>query len=171
MIEITGDFWDVAEWQKYFNQSTGLVCTTNNTLTNDGKLVMGAGIAKDFKTLFPGLDERWGKILRNILNRYEYPNKAANHINPVLIDLGAPKGNIMPIWRLFAFPTKYHWKNPSDLRLIEHSAQQLTNLVDIMGLKHVLMTRPGCGNGGLSWDVVKPKIDYLDDRFVVINNG
>jgi len=70
---------------------------------------------------------------------------------------------------LISFPTKEHWKDPSILKLIEQSAEQLLGLTQAFNLTNVLLPRPGCGAGQLSWDVVRPMLHgILDDRFTAV---
>ena len=58
----------------------------------------------------------------------------------------------------------------ADLSIIKKSAHQLMELINKFGWKKVLLPRPGCGAGGLSWNVVNPVIkDILDDRVIAIH--
>jgi len=157
MIEKRNNFF--TEFDNYTYQA--IVCTTNNVLNNKDELILGAGIALEFKKQFTFLPRELGKRLIKL--NAVYPSK----YNPVLIITILNK-KLIP-FHIFTFPTKYHWKDQSDMKLIENSAQKLLELCDIMGLEKILMTRPGCGNGGLKWEDVKPVISFLDDRFVVIN--
>ena len=153
MLEVTGDFWEYGF--NPFLAYDALVCTTNHIVKNNGKLVMGAGIAKDFRDKFTDLDLKWG----NRLNRKK-------HV------LGVMAEQVDGLHRIYAvsFPTKYDWRHPSSIDLIENSAKVLAGLTDLMGWNRVLMTRPGCGCGGLEWSKVKPVIaPLLNDRFVVID--
>jgi hypothetical protein len=52
--------------------------------------------------------------------------------------------------------------------LIRQSAEQLLDHVNEKGFKKVWMVRPGCSNGRLKWENVKPVIEFLDDRFIVV---
>jgi len=64
---------------------------------------------------------------------------------------------------------KHKWWEKADLGLIYQSTQELVKVADREDFKTILLPRPGCGNGGLYWDDVKPAIDgYLDDRFLII---
>ena len=39
-----------------------------------------------------------------------------------------------------------------------------------MNFSSVLLPKPGCANGGLNWEQVKPLLEqYLDDRFTIID--
>lgn len=71
---------------------------------------------------------------------------------------------------LFTFPVKHEWHQKADLDLIRRSAEQL--VVEVSKLTKrgpVVLPRPGCGNGHLSWDTVRPVLEpILDDRFHVI---
>lgn len=150
MIEVKGDFWEYAD--EY--EPCALVCTTNKVVKNNGELVMGAGIAKDFKERYPFLPKDWGSRLK------KYPEHG------LMI-------TITPSMRqLVSFPTKHHWKDNSDLELILQSAKQLVQASILLGWESVLLTRPGCGCGGLKWEDVKPhlQIALWDDAFIVINN-
>jgi len=53
--------------------------------------------------------------------------------------------------------------------LIRQSARQLVEMADKFGWGSVVLPRPGCGNGGLDWDDVRPILEaILDDRFTVV---
>jgi hypothetical protein len=147
MIEVTGDFFTYAKE----HQPDVLVCTINQIVKSDGRLVMGAGIAKPFRDTFVDLDKEWGELTRfkksGILVSWNYA--------PVV---------------LVGFPTKYDWKDPSDKRLIKRSLNQLADFVDYYGMKSVLMTRPGCGHGGFKWPEIKPLFKGFDDRWIIISD-
>ena len=49
---------------------------------------------------------------------------------------------------------------------------ELIDLVIEHGFDTVVLPRPGCGNGGLRWQDVRPLLGLsLDDRFIVVDNG
>ncbi|MHA1962665.1 MAG: hypothetical protein ACW99U_20935 [Candidatus Thorarchaeota archaeon] len=83
-------------------------------------------------------------------------------------------GNVVQLFRdiddtdLASFPVKHNWYETADLDLIKRSAEQLTILMDDWGYSNVALPMPGCGNGGLTWEVVEPVINFLDDRVTVI---
>ena len=69
-------------------------------------------------------------------------------------------------FRVFSFPVKQHWIEPADPDLIQQSARQLWYAFWKMHLDKVYLVRPGCGNGQLKWEDVKPLIAPILD-----NNG
>lgn len=158
MVEITGHYWD--EVTKDHPRYNAIVCTTNMVVKNNGGLVMGAGIAKDFRDRFKDLDLEWGRRIKYGIHDGGFMVTTINS------SIGGTR-----LISLVAFPTKKDWKLDSDLDLIRCSALTLENTATIMGWEHILMTRPGCGCGGLEWDVVKKSISHLDNRFKVIHNG
>lgn len=159
MIEIKQDLFSVD-----LKKNDCIVITTNNVLNSRGELVMGAGIAKKAKEKWPKLPSVFGEelALNKLCNIDEYNIMFANTSmeGPSKIGLKGPF--------ILALQTKFHWKEPSDLDLIVRSCKAM--------LKHggafekVYMSRPGCGNGGLKWENVRPAISFLDDRFLVCHN-
>lgn len=159
MIEIKGEFFEEAENKQYSHDSEdikydGLVCTTNTTLKSDGDLVMGKGIALAFAEKYKFLPSEWGRRVKS------------GHRSVMV----SPKTTDMSGGYLIALPTKYDWKKPSPEWLVIQSCKEMLFIVNCLGLQGILMTRPGCGNGGLNWDNIKPKLEFLDDRFKVISN-
>lgn len=132
------------------------VCfTANGIVRNNGALVMGAGVAKAFKDRFSGLDFAAGAAVR------------ANGNICQVICLEEAFNNILSI---VAFPTKHYWREPSDLKLIEKSAQELMALAKENGWKKVALPKPGCRNGGLLWKNVKPVLEkILDNRVIIVS--
>lgn len=144
MRELVADLWHVgAELH---------VITTNGSIGRSGRAIMGRGCACEAKLRFPGLDIALGAHLRGCGN----------------VVWLAP-ASITPRYRVATLPVKAHWQMDADIRLIQASVTALVDLVDRLGLTSVAMPRPGCGNGGLSWNVVRPILDdVLDRRFVVV---
>ncbi len=130
------------------------VCfTSNGVAKKDGKLVMGAGVAKQFRDRFAGIDQEAGTLVKQYGNICQIVWS---------IHIGTPLS-------ILAFPTKHHWRNPSYISLIEESALKLIELTNQNGWKLVLLPAPGCSNGGLNFDKeVKPVLEKIfDPRFVV----
>jgi len=140
MQEIIGDLWSY--------QGRGvLVLTTNGSLTRAGRAVLGRGCARQAGERYPDLALRLGTLLRD----------HGNHVH----ELGD---------ELVSFPVEETaWSHP-DPRLIRRSAEELRALVDRAGFQLVIVPRPGCGFGGLSWPEVRPLLaDLFDERFLVIS--
>ena len=140
MIEAQGNMWDYpADYR---------VITTNGFVKANGECVMGRGCAKEAKTRFPKLAKELGTKIRDEGNKLFY----------------------FPSYSLLTFPVKHNWWEKADLRLIKGSAVALAAWLESEpDYAVVVLPRPGCGNGQLSWDEVKPILEpTLDDRFHVI---
>jgi O-acetyl-ADP-ribose deacetylase (regulator of RNase III) len=133
------------------------VCfTSNGVLTKSGRLVMGAGVALQFRKYYENIDLHAGKCVKQNGNICQVVLK-------VLRDRNRPDLYVI------AFPTKEHWRDSSKIELIKRSAQQLVSLANNNNWKQVYVPAPGCGLGGLDFDKdVVPVLDnLLDDRFIV----
>lgn len=114
-----------------------------NTVNTVG--VMGKGIALQFKTRYPEMFET-----------YRREAKAGK------LRLGE-----VSVWRtghmtgprfIINFPTKSHWKAGSRLTDIESGLRDLVRVINDLGITSVAVPPLGCGNGGLDWRYVEPKI-------------
>ncbi len=143
MQEIEGNLWNVSCDLR--------LITTNGATRKDGAAIMGRGCALEAKQHFPGIDLKLGRLIREHGNRVMRLAKLAD-------------GSV-----LGSYPVKHHWKEEADPALIERSARQLVALANKFGHTNVLLPRPGCGNGKLSWEQVEPILsEILDNRFTVI---
>jgi hypothetical protein len=139
------------------NQADAICFTSNGILKKDDRLVMGAGVAKAFRDRFDGLDWDAAQSV-----------KKNGNICQLVIGIQDVK-NSMKYHNIVAFPTKHHWRNPSDLELIKKSARELMDLVDKNCWTKVYLPRPGCSNGKLLWPKVKSELEsILDDRIIII---
>lgn len=144
MIEITGNLFD------YINEDNAAICiTTNGTIKKDDKAVMGRGCALEIKKHYPDIDKHLGFVLK----------KYGNH-------------TCRMYYNIFTIPVKHNWFEKADIELIKRSLNELVDLVP-PEFSEIIIPRPGCGNGGLSWNFVKEEIkDILkDDKFMVIDYG
>jgi len=115
-----------------------------NTVNTVG--VMGKGLAKEFKRIYPDMFKSYQKFCEEgiftvgKLQVYKTSNK----------------------W-ILNFPTKANWRTPSKLEYIEQGLKKFTENYDRLGIKSIAFPMLGCGNGGLSWeDEVKPLMEkYL----------
>ncbi len=59
---------------------------------------------------------------------------------------------------LVNFPTKGHWRDPSDLNFIRLGLADLQRVVDDRGIRSIAIPALGCGLGGLDWPAVRELI-------------
>jgi len=147
--EVKGDLWTYAP-----AESVVRCITTNGFVKKSGEAVMGAGCAKEAAKRWPELPKCLGKYIN------EHGNKV--FLFPAMTG----------ILNLVAFPVKHNWWEQADLALIEQSCQELLALAAMYPHYTVfVIPRPGCGNGKLRWEDVRPvllKYFDADDRFHVI---
>lgn len=111
--------------------------------------VMGAGVALSFKNKFP-------KMFK------DYSNACVKgEVQP-----GKPhvwiENNMFSKLTIINFPTKIHWKNPSEYEYIEKGLIWLKEYLLKNEDSTVTLPALGCGYGGLDWEIVKKMInDYL----------
>lgn len=116
-----------------------------NTVNTVG--VMGKGIARDFKRIYPDMFKRYQKICDSKqlsigqLWLYKTPHK----------------------W-ILNFPTKTHWRQPSRPEYIEAGLRKFALTYMEKNISSVSFPMLGCGNGGLDWETqVKPLMElYLN---------
>lgn len=142
MMEIKGDIFSIP--------ADAIGITTNGIVDRSGRAVMGKGIALAFKNKYPGINLILGEKL-----------KLGNKVH--LLISGKPN--------IFSFPTKNHWKDPSDIELIKKSLLELVELTNSNKWKKVILPRPGCNNGKLDWNEVRKYCELLDDRFYIYTKG
>ncbi|WP_432328183.1 macro domain-containing protein [Mucilaginibacter sp. P25] len=57
------------------------------------------------------------------------------------------------------FPTKTHWRYPSEYAYIEKGLTALRIYLEVNDLPGLAMPAPGCGSGGLDWNIVRRMIE------------
>ena len=141
MKEAIGELFD----QKDFDC---IAITTNATLKKNGEVVMGRGCALQAKTRWSGFALMLGKLI----------HAYGNHVFPV-----SRRDSKMVV----SFPVKHNYWEEADIELIKRSCTELMELLE--GKATCVMPRPGCGNGKLKWEDVKPVIEpLLGDNVTVI---
>jgi len=110
-----------------------------NTVNTVG--VMGKGIALAFKKAFP---ENY-KIYRQACENKEF------NVGDLLL---TNTGQLTPRY-IINFPTKVHWKERSKIEFVEIGMRELVKQIQSKEIQSIAIPPLGCGNGGLSWDVVK----------------
>jgi hypothetical protein len=65
---------------------------------------------------------------------------------------------IGPKW-IINFPTKKHWRHPSKIEWIEEGLEDLRRIISDNKIRSIALPPLGSGNGGLDWQVVRPRIE------------
>lgn len=115
-----------------------------NTVNTVG--VMGKGIALMFKQRFKQ---------NNVIYEQACKAKQVNTGKMFITETGELLG---PKW-IINFPTKQHWRNPSQLEWIIDGLQDLKQFILEHQVKSIAIPPLGAGNGGLDWLVVKHQIE------------
>ncbi|PLY00975.1 MAG: ADP-ribose-binding protein [Desulfuromonas sp.] len=141
MHELTGDLWA--------RHAAGdvVAITTGGAVDKKGSCLMPRGCAAQARKRFSGIEKVLGEMVR----------KHGVHV----YDLGN---------RIVSFPVENSPFEVPSLHLIEQSCRELVSLVDRQGWERVIVPRPGCGGGGLSWQEVRPILErHFDARFHIIS--
>lgn len=115
-----------------------------NTVNTVG--VMGKGIALMFKERFPENFRAYAAACK--AKQVEVGRMFVTPSN----ELSGPK------W-IVNFPTKQHWRYPSKPEWIEDGLKDLSRIIAEKKIQSIALPPLGCGNGGLSWDLVKQMIE------------
>jgi O-acetyl-ADP-ribose deacetylase (regulator of RNase III) len=116
-----------------------------NTVNTVG--VMGKGIALQFRQAFPEMYRAYEKACKD----------GDLQLGQVQVfDLGGLVGG--PRW-IINFPTKGHWRANSRLTDVENGLADLVAKVCKLGIHSIAIPPLGCGNGGLDWKEVRPRIE------------
>jgi|SRR5581483_387097 len=160
MIEAQVDLWD--------EPADAKCITTNGFIKKNGHLVMGVGVAGQAQSRYPNFPKIAGRAVKNYGNMVLAFHSSTLRTNTMF-------DPVEEMWYI-TFPVKHNWYEDADLELIKCSARQLMGMLNEPGslmkatFKKVLLPRPGCGNGHLEWEDVKPVIEpILDDRIWVIH--
>jgi O-acetyl-ADP-ribose deacetylase (regulator of RNase III) len=106
--------------------------------------VMGGGLAGQFANCFPDVLEDYKIQCQG--GRWE---RGALHV--------VVRSEQHPLY-VVNFPTKRHWKSPSDLELIREGLKELRRIMEEDQIKSLAVPALGCGLGGLDWCDVYPEI-------------
>lgn len=128
-----------------------------NTVNTVG--VMGKGIALMFKEAFP----------KNFA-AYEAACKSQQVMTGRMF-VTEQDALLGPRW-IINFPTKQHWRARTRMEWIESGLEDLKRVIREQGIRSIALPPLGCGNGGLDWDMVRPRIEAalaeLDDVQVLV---
>jgi O-acetyl-ADP-ribose deacetylase (regulator of RNase III) len=104
--------------------------------------IMGRGVALAFKTRWPSIMSPYTAACRS---------GALKAGGCLMFDL--PDGR-----KWAALATKDHWRDPSRYHWVETGLVQLRRIAKDHGIRSIAIPPPGCGNGGLDWNRVRPLV-------------
>lgn len=125
-----------------FSAAGLIIITSNSSLTKDGKLVMGAGAAKQLKLVVPGIDQFFGDTIKKScgsLGRY----------------------GLLFHGRYGIAQVKYAFNASANLPLIEHTMRILTTVANNYPHSKFNINYPGIGHGWLKEKDVEPFLAML----------
>lgn len=104
--------------------------------------IMGAGLALQFKNLFPNMFQEYKELCDNgglsVGKSFLY------------------KGNK---W-IYNFPTKVHWKDNSKIEYINDGLKNFVDTYKRRQIRSIAFPKIGAGLGGLYWEDVKKSMEY-----------
>ena len=143
MQEQKGDIWSC------IGDVDAVCITTNGCYTSSGA-VMGRGTARQAALRWPRLPWYLGWLLR----------QHGNHVYIL---------HVVRDTAIVSLPVKHDWRERADITLIQDSLRELVTLSNMLGWGTIVLPRPGCGAGGLTWKEVRPVVEQaLDSRFIVV---
>lgn len=128
-----------------------------NTVNTVG--VMGKGIALMFKEAFPENFAAYAAACKH------------QEVATGRMFVTEREALLGPRW-IINFPTKQHWRARTRMEWIESGLEDLKRVIREQGIRSIALPPLGCGNGGLDWDQVRPRIeaslrDLTDVRILV----
>src|SRR5712691_4926639 len=115
-----------------------------NTVNTVG--VMGKGIALQFRRKWPANAKAYEAACKR------------NEVVPGEMFVFDNGGLVEPKV-IINFPTKRHWRQPSRMSDIDAGLVDLIAQVKRLGIRSIAIPPLGCGNGGLDWNEVRPRIE------------
>lgn len=112
--------------------------------------VMGGGLAKEFKERFRHVFPNYWLLWKNKAIKVNAPLATCTCEDTYTI-----------LYQIIFFPTKKHWKDPSQLEYVKtglyHLVEGLSS--DTEDIESIAIPALGCGLGGLDWNDVRPLIE------------
>lgn len=123
---------------KIGNMFESKATTLVNTVNCVG--IMGKGIALEFKNRYPTMYKEYVSLCKSREVKPGIPYFYQDLCGTSVLN----------------FPTKDHWKSPSKLSYIVDGLNWFCDNYEKYEIKSIAFPPLGCGNGGLSWDIVGP---------------
>jgi O-acetyl-ADP-ribose deacetylase (regulator of RNase III) len=114
-----------------------------NAVNTEG--VMGKGIAQQFKERFPRMYSAYRQAC------------IAGEVRPGRMHVFDCGAGSTPRF-IINFPTKRAWRLPTRLEDVDSGLSALVREIQDRQIQSVAVPALGCGNGGLDWEIVLPKI-------------
>lgn len=114
-----------------------------NTVNTVG--VMGKGIALMFKKRFPDNFEEYKDACK-------YGEVKVGHMFVTGVK------SLTRLKWIINFPTKKHWRQPSKINWVTEGLKDLIKVIERNKINSIAIPPLGCGNGGLDWLAVRPRI-------------
>ena len=108
--------------------------------------IMGKGIALQFKQAYPDNFSQYARACE------------AGEVQPGRMFV-TRTGSMLPPYYIINFPTKRHWRGRSLIEDIEAGLAALAQEIERLGIRSISVPPLGCGNGGLDWLDVRPRIE------------
>ncbi|MFY4729639.1 type II toxin-antitoxin system antitoxin DNA ADP-ribosyl glycohydrolase DarG [Nitrospira sp. BLG_2] len=108
--------------------------------------IMGRGIALQFRRAFPGNFKAYEAVCKR------------GELQPGHMFI-FDTGSLTNPRYIINFPTKRHWKGKSRLSDIELGLTALVSDIRRLGIRSIAIPPLGCGQGGLNWTEVRPRIE------------
>lgn len=116
-----------------------------NTVNTAG--VMGKGIALQFKQAYPTMFQDYERACK--AGEVELGKMNVHHLGGLV---GGPR-------LIINFPTKGHWRESSGLSDVDAGLKDLIATINRLDISSLAVPPLGCGNGGLDWNDVRPRIE------------
>ena len=108
--------------------------------------IMGRGIALQFRNAFPDNYKAYAAVCKR------------NELQPGQMFV-FETGQLANPHYIVNFPTKRHWKGKSRIADIESGLAALVSEIRRLGIRSIAIPPLGCGQGGLDWADVRPRIE------------
>jgi O-acetyl-ADP-ribose deacetylase (regulator of RNase III) len=108
--------------------------------------IMGRGIALQFRNAFPDNFKAYEAVCKR------------NELHPGQMFV-FQTGQLTNPRYIINFPTKRHWKGKSRIADIESGLAALVSEIRRLGIRSIAIPPLGCGQGGLDWADVRPRIE------------
>jgi O-acetyl-ADP-ribose deacetylase (regulator of RNase III) len=118
-----------------FNSNCQVITNTVNCFG-----VMGSGLALEFKLRYPEMFQDYKVKCQNKLVKTGKPYLYTGYSPEILI---------------YNFPTKNHWRYPSNIAWIDAGLKEFRNTYKELGIHSIAFPKFGTRNGKLKWDSVE----------------